>query len=108
MPQPNKISEFPEFLPKKDRRISLPITDLSLDGLAPDRLAVVAPPALVAVGERAGVDAHQSASTLETALPDAWKVVVPGAGRLINQEAPQRFNEIVMAFLAETERKSRR
>jgi pimeloyl-ACP methyl ester carboxylesterase len=87
---------------------ALILVDLSLEGLASDRLAVVAAPALVAVGERAGEDAHQRASTLEAALPDAWKVVVPGAGRLINQEAPQRFNEIVMAFLAETERKSRR
>lgn len=87
---------------------ALILVDLSLDDLTTDVLSVVTAPTLVAVGERAGADAHQRASTLEAAIPDAWKVVVPGVGRLINQEAPQRFNEIVMAFLAETERKSRR
>ena len=87
---------------------ALILIDVSLDGLTTDRLSGVAAPALVPVGECAGADVHQRASTLEAAMPDAWKVVVPGVGRLINQEAPQRFNEIVMAFLAETERKSRR
>ena len=87
---------------------ALILIDVSLDGLITDRLSGVAAPALVPVGERAGADVHQRASTLEATIPDAWKVVVPGVGRLINQEAPQRFNEIVMAFLAETERKSRR
>ena len=87
---------------------ALILVDPSLEGLATDGLDVVAAPALVAVGELADADAQQRASTLEAAIPDAWKVVVPGASRTLNQEAPQRFNEIVMAFLAETERKSRR
>jgi len=87
---------------------ALILVDPPIDGLAADALALVPAPALLAVGELAGDEAQQTAATLEAAIPDAWTVTVPGAGRMVNQDAPQRFNDIVAAFLAETERKSRR
>ena len=80
----------------------------SLEGPAEARLGDVTAPTLVAVGELDAQDAREMASALEAGIPDAWKVVIPGAGRMVNLDDPKRFNEIVMAFLAETERKSRR
>ena len=79
-----------------------------LDGTAAAHLGDVAAPTLVAVGALDAQDAQETASALEAGIPDAWKVVIPGAGRTVNLDDPKRFNEIVMAFLAETERKSRR
>jgi 3-oxoadipate enol-lactonase len=79
-----------------------------LEGSVTAHLGDVTAPTLVAVGALDAQDAQQTASTLEAGIPDAWKVVIPGAGRMVNQDDPKRFNEIVMAFLAETERKSRR
>ena len=79
-----------------------------LEGTAAAHLGDVAVPTLVAVGALDAQDAQERASALEAGMPDAWKVVVPGAGRMVNLDDPKRFNEIVMAFLAETERKSRR
>jgi pimeloyl-ACP methyl ester carboxylesterase len=79
-----------------------------LEGPVTAHLGDVTAPTLVAVGALDAQDAQQTVSTLEAGIPDAWKVVIPGAGRMLNQDDPKRFNEIVMAFLAETERKSRR
>jgi pimeloyl-ACP methyl ester carboxylesterase len=79
-----------------------------LEGPATARLGDVTAPTLVAVGELDAEDARETASTLEAGIPDAWKVVIPGASRTVNVDDPKRFNGIVMAFLAETERKSRR
>jgi pimeloyl-ACP methyl ester carboxylesterase len=87
---------------------ALLLVSSSLDASAAARLGDVTAPTLVAVGDLDTPDAQQMASLLEAGIPDAWKVVIPGAGRMANLEAPQRFTEAVMAFLAETERKSRR
>lgn len=87
---------------------ALILVNPSIEGPAAARLADVTAPTLVAVGELDTQDAREMASTLEAGIPDAWKVMIPGAGRMMNIDDPKRFNEIVMAFLAETERKSRR
>jgi pimeloyl-ACP methyl ester carboxylesterase len=87
---------------------ALILVDPLLEGTAAAHLGDVAVPTLVAVGALDPQDAQERASALEAGMPDAWKVVVPGAGRMVNLDDPKRFNEIVMAFLAETERKSRR
>jgi pimeloyl-ACP methyl ester carboxylesterase len=87
---------------------ALILVNPSIEGPATARLGDVTAPTLVAVGALDAQDAQEMASTLEAAIPDAWKVVIPGAGRMVNLDDPKRFNEIVMAFLAETERKSRR
>ena len=87
---------------------ALILVDPLLEGTAAAHLGDVAVPTLVAVGALDAQDAQERASALEAGMPDAWKVVVPGAGRMVNLDDPKRFNEIVMAFLAETERKSRR
>ena len=79
-----------------------------LEGTAAAHLGDVAVPTLVVVGALDAQDAQETASALEAGIPDAWKVVIPGAGGMVNLDDPKRFNEIVMAFLAETERKSRR
>jgi pimeloyl-ACP methyl ester carboxylesterase len=73
-----------------------------------ERLGEIAAPTLVAVGALDIEDFHQIAATLEAGIPDVWKVVVPDVGHILNMEAPERCNEMVTAFLAETERRSRR
>jgi pimeloyl-ACP methyl ester carboxylesterase len=87
---------------------ALILVNPSIEAPATARLGDVTAPTLVALGELDAEDAREMASTLEACIPDAWKVVIPGAGRMVNLDDPKRFNEIVMAFLAETERKSRR
>ena len=87
---------------------ALILVNPSIEGPAAARLGDVTAPTLVAVGELDTQDAREMASTLEAGIPDAWKVMIPSAGRTVNLDDPKRFNEIVMAFLAETERKSRR
>jgi pimeloyl-ACP methyl ester carboxylesterase len=56
-------------------------------------------PTLLLAGER---DAPSVASTseLEALLPRAQRVVVPGAGHVLNLEKPQSFNEALRSFLS--------
>lgn len=41
------------------------------------------------------------ADALERGIAGAQKVVMPGVGHMVNMEDPERFNEIVLGFLAE-------
>jgi 3-oxoadipate enol-lactonase len=64
------------------------------------RLGDIHVPTLIIVGELDTPDFQAIAETLERGIPGATKVTVPGVGHLANLEAPDRFNEIVMEFLA--------
>lgn len=64
-----------------------------------ERLHEITAPTLVIVGERDSADFQQIALTLETRIPGARRVVLPGAGHLANMEAPDEFNAVVGAFL---------
>jgi len=55
-------------------------------------------PALVIVGERDRGSAEPSRK-LAAALPDARLVVVPGAGHVVNLQAPKEFNTALLEFL---------
>jgi pimeloyl-ACP methyl ester carboxylesterase len=37
-------------------------------------------------------------------IPGARKVVFPGAAHMVNMERPERFNEVVLEFLARVEK----
>jgi 3-oxoadipate enol-lactonase len=65
-----------------------------------DRLGTVAVPTLVLVGERDHPDFHGMARLLAAEIPGAEHVVIPAAGHMANMDAPDRFDEIVLAFLA--------
>jgi pimeloyl-ACP methyl ester carboxylesterase len=71
-------------------------------GLAPsviDELAGIRQPALVVVGED---DAAylQAAEVMAAKLPHARRELVPGAGHILNIEAAEAFDALVLRFLA--------
>ena len=72
-----------------------------LDPPAIKRLAEISVPTLSIVGEYDLSDFHTIAGVLQEQIPEAREVVVPGVGHLSNMEAPVRFNEIVLSFLAD-------
>jgi pimeloyl-ACP methyl ester carboxylesterase len=66
-----------------------------------ERLGTLNAPTLVVVGERDLVDFHRIADIMAERIAGAKKVVMPGVGHMSNMEDPDRFNEIVLGFLAE-------
>lgn len=44
-------------------------------------------------------DIHRIVDTLMAHLPRAARIDFPGAGHLLNLEAPDRFNRLVLDFL---------
>lgn len=65
------------------------------------RLGQIRLPTLVILGAHDLPDFHRIADLLQSQIPKARKAVLPGVGHLSNMEAPGRFNEIVLSFLAE-------
>jgi 3-oxoadipate enol-lactonase len=65
-----------------------------------DRLDTLTVPTLVVLGERDIPDFHCIADILAKRIDGAKKVVIPKAGHMANMEDPQRFNDIVLGFLA--------
>jgi pimeloyl-ACP methyl ester carboxylesterase len=70
----------------------------SVDELAP-ALAGLRVPALVVVGaeDRGSLEPSRR---LAAALPNARLVVIPGAGHVVNLQAPKEFNAALLEFLA--------
>lgn len=68
---------------------------------AAERLGAVHAPILVVIGERDLPDFHAIADFLQDNVPHARKVELAGAGHMSSMEAPDRFNEIVLAYLRE-------
>jgi len=58
-------------------------------------------PVLVAVGSHETLPAKQSAKVLMRAIPQARGVLVEGVGHVWNLEAPERFNALVRAWMAD-------
>jgi pimeloyl-ACP methyl ester carboxylesterase len=67
---------------------------------AAEQLDRVSAPALVIVGERDLPDLLVIADRLAREIPGARKVSLPHAGHMANMEAPQQFNETLLAFCA--------
>lgn len=67
---------------------------------AVERLGTLDMPTLVIVGERDLFDFRRAADIIEERIPGAKKVVMPGVGHMSNMEDPERFNEVVLGFLA--------
>jgi 3-oxoadipate enol-lactonase len=64
------------------------------------RLAEIRAPTLLVVGELDTPDFQGIASALEQGIPGARKIVLNGVGHMANLENPDRFNEVVLGFLA--------
>ncbi|HEV8377151.1 MAG TPA: alpha/beta fold hydrolase [Candidatus Polarisedimenticolia bacterium] len=70
------------------------------------RLSQIHLPTLVLVGSLDIPDIHRIADKLVADIPGARKIVLEGAGHMVNMEAPARFNETVLDFLDATSRAS--
>jgi len=66
---------------------------------AMSRLAEIHAPTLVILGERDISTIKAIAQALETGIPGAKKVVIPGAGHVVSMEKPEEFNSAVLDFL---------
>lgn len=72
------------------------------------RLSEIGAPTLVIVGGRDSSDNQAIASTLESGIPGAEKVVASGAAHMVNVEEPEKFNRLVLRFLERCEAKRKR
>jgi 3-oxoadipate enol-lactonase len=68
---------------------------------------VLAAPFLVIVGDRDVPDIQAIVKTLEVKIPRAKKVIVRGAGHMVNMEKPEEFNAAVLEFLKQIRSQSR-
>jgi 3-oxoadipate enol-lactonase len=66
-----------------------------------ERLGDIRAPTLAIVGERDLPDFHAIADLIEHNVPGARRVVLPDVGHVVNMEASERFNALVIEFLAE-------
>lgn len=62
------------------------------------RLAEIHAPALLIVGDRHTTDVLNEARVVEGGIPGIKKVVIPGAGHIVNAEKPEEFNRAVTDF----------
>jgi pimeloyl-ACP methyl ester carboxylesterase len=69
-------------------------------GSAVERLGDVAAATLVVVGDRDLEEIHQIADLLERSIPGASKRVIANADELVMVARPDRFNQVVLDFLA--------
>lgn len=70
-----------------------------LDPPALHRTAALRVPTLLVVGSRDTHDIRAIADTLTASVPGIRRVEFEGAGHLVNMEQPQRFTELLQAFL---------
>jgi pimeloyl-ACP methyl ester carboxylesterase len=71
-----------------------------LDPPPAERLGEIRAPTLAIVGERDLPDFHAIAGLLQRDVPGARRVVLPGVGHVVNMEAPEQFNALVIDFLS--------
>jgi 3-oxoadipate enol-lactonase len=72
----------------------------ALDPPAVQRLDTIGVPTCIILGERDFPDCQAVAETLHQRIPKARKVVIPRVGHMSNMEAPERFNALLLDFLA--------
>jgi pimeloyl-ACP methyl ester carboxylesterase len=63
------------------------------------RLTEVRSPALIVLGDRDLPDFHRIAAILQERIPDSRTFKLQGMGHMVNMEAPEQFNELVLDFL---------
>jgi pimeloyl-ACP methyl ester carboxylesterase len=94
------------FLEHRPRALSAVLRQvLAVEPVVADReeaLRAFTVPTLLIAGER-DAPAVESTRALQAALPNAQRVVVPGAGHVVNLEKPESFNEALRRFLSEIE-----
>jgi len=78
-----------------------PILQRSPKPPAAKRLGEIKVPTLVIIGDRDVPQIKATAETLEKGIAGSRKVVIKGAGHMVNMEKPENFNEVVLGFLRE-------
>jgi 3-oxoadipate enol-lactonase len=68
---------------------------------ATQRLASITCPTLIVLGERDEPDFHAIAAACLRDIPHAEAVTIPKVGHMVNLEAAEKFNDIVIRFLDE-------
>jgi pimeloyl-ACP methyl ester carboxylesterase len=76
-----------------------PVLQRSPQPLAAKRLDEIKIPTLLILGDRDVPQATATIETLEKGINGSKKVVIKGAGHMVNMEKPEEFNEAVLAFL---------
>jgi 3-oxoadipate enol-lactonase len=71
-----------------------------LDPPPAERLREIHAPMLAIVGERDLPDFHAIAGLIQRDVLGARRVLLPGVGHVVNMEAPEQFNQLVIDFLA--------
>jgi pimeloyl-ACP methyl ester carboxylesterase len=69
-----------------------------------DRLSAIRVPTLVVIGENDIEDFRLIADILTENIPNAEKVVIPGAGHMLPMEQPEALNRILVDFLKRVRR----
>ncbi len=69
---------------------------------AEDRLHEIQAPTMMIVGEQDIAEIHAIANLIAERVPGAQKRVIAGADHLVNARAPEKFNRMVLDFLALT------
>lgn len=70
-----------------------------LDPPAIERLQQMHVPTLIIAGELDNAEFARAAGVMESAIPGAKKVILPGCAHLPNMEKPNEFNQVVLDFL---------
>lgn len=65
-----------------------------------DRLTEIDAGALIVVGELDVPDIHDISRLLDERIPESALVTIPGAGHIVNLEAPEQFERALLEFLA--------
>jgi pimeloyl-ACP methyl ester carboxylesterase len=76
-----------------------PVLQRSPRPLAASRLHEIKVPTLLILGDRDVPQIRATIETLEKGIKGSIKVVIEGAGHMVNLEQPQKFNEALMGFV---------
>jgi pimeloyl-ACP methyl ester carboxylesterase len=77
-------------------------TPITLQPSAYSRLSAIQKPTLILIGEYDSTGAKAAAAELECQIAQARMIGVPGTAHMIPLEQPEKFNELVLAFIKET------
>lgn len=101
MPPGRRTDETIEQMACKTVPSYIAATHATWTGEYRDLLATIAVPALVICGERDAVAPPSFSQEIAGGIPGARLEIIAGAGHVTNADAPDRFNELLRAFLGD-------
>lgn len=79
--------------------LSNPLLERPIKPPALEQMAALKTPLIIIVGKRDVEEIHAVANLLASSVSGARKVIIPGAGHIVNMENPLEFNEVVLGFI---------